>query len=60
MVLRDDAGLELARGLVRYDAADARAICGLKSDAIEAALGFFSGPMVHADDLALASQAATA
>ena len=60
VVLRDDAGLELARGLVRYDAADARAICGLKSAAIEAALGFSSGPMVHADDLALASQAATA
>jgi glutamate 5-kinase len=32
-------GAELARGLARYDSEDARAIRGLKSDAIEAALG---------------------
>jgi glutamate 5-kinase len=46
-----------ARGLVRYEAEDARKICGLKSEAIEAVLGYTSGPLVHADDLALAAQA---
>ncbi|WP_332773192.1 glutamate 5-kinase [Phenylobacterium sp.] len=49
----DEAGLEIGRGLARYDAADAEKICGLKSDAIEAVLGFTSGPLIHADDLAL-------
>ena len=44
---------EIGRGLSRYDAADARKIAGLRSDAIEAALGFTNGPLVHADDLAL-------
>ncbi|HEV2532263.1 glutamate 5-kinase [Phenylobacterium sp.] len=53
VVIRDDAGAEIARGLVRYDAADAARICGLKSDAIEPELGYTAGPMVHADDLAV-------
>lgn len=56
VVVRDEAGRELARGLVRYDAADAARIAGLRSDAIEAALGFTEGPMIHADDLALAAR----
>ena len=59
VVIRDEAGGEIARGLVRYEAEDAERICGLKSGAIEAALGYTSGPMVHADDLALAEQALT-
>jgi glutamate 5-kinase len=46
-------GAEIARGLARYDAADATRIRGLKSDAIEAAIGYSEGPMIHADDLAL-------
>ncbi|MCR5878407.1 glutamate 5-kinase [Phenylobacterium sp. J367] len=54
VVIRDEQGREIARGLVRYEAPDARRICGLKSEAIEAALGYTSGPLVHADDLALA------
>jgi glutamate 5-kinase len=54
VVIRDEAGAEIARGLVRYDAGDAGRICGLKSDAIEPALGYTAGPVVHADDLALA------
>jgi glutamate 5-kinase len=58
VVIRDEAGHEIARGLVRYEAQDAERICGLKSEAIEAALGYTSGPLVHADDLALASHAA--
>lgn len=44
---------EIGRGLARYDAADAVKIAGLRSDAIEAALGFTAGPLIHADDLAL-------
>jgi glutamate 5-kinase len=57
VVVRDEAGQEIARGLVRYEAQDAERICGLKSEAIEAALGYTSGPLVHADDLALAAHA---
>ncbi|MBI5942631.1 MAG: glutamate 5-kinase [Caulobacterales bacterium] len=44
---------EIGRGLSRYDAADAVKIAGLRSGAIEAALGFTAGPLIHADDLAL-------
>ena len=53
VVVRDEAGGEIARGLTRYDAADATRICGLKSAAIEGAIGYTAGPMIHADDLAL-------
>ena len=49
-------GREVGRGLARYDAADAARIAGLRSDAIEPALGYTAGPMVHADDLALSSR----
>ena len=46
-------GTEIARGLARYDAADAAKIKGLKSAQIEAALGYADGAvLVHADDLA--------
>lgn len=54
IAVRTEDGLEIGRGLVRYDAADAERILGLRSDAIEAALGFTAGPMIHADDLAMA------
>jgi glutamate 5-kinase len=54
VIVRDEDGREIGRGLARYEAADALRICGLKSDEIEAALGYTSGPVVHADDLALA------
>ncbi len=57
VVIRDEAGHEIARGLVRYEAPDAEKICGLKSEAIEPALGYTYGPVVHADDLALAAHA---
>ena len=60
VLIRDEAGQEIARGLTRYEAADAARICGLKSDAIEAALGYTSGPLVHADDLAIAAHHAEA
>ena len=54
VVVRDEAGHEIGRGLARYEAEDAAKICGLKSSAIEGAIGYTSGPMIHADDLALA------
>jgi glutamate 5-kinase len=51
--VRSAAGAENARGLARYDAADAARIKGLKSTAIVETLGFDAGPaLVHADDLA--------
>jgi len=53
VIVRDEAGAEIGRGLSRYPHEDAERICGLKSDAIEAVLGYTSGPVVHADDLAL-------
>ena len=54
IVIQTEDGREIARGLSRYDAADAERIKGLKSAAIEAVLGYTEGPtLVHADDLAL-------
>jgi glutamate 5-kinase len=55
VLVLDQAGLEVARGLSRYDAAEADKIKGLKSADIEAVLGYSAGPtLIHADDLALA------
>ena len=54
VVVRDLTGRDIARGLARYDAADAAAILGLRSGDIEAVLGWAAGPLIHADDLALA------
>ena len=54
IVIQGEDGREIARGLSRYDAADADRIKGLKSAAIEAVLGYTEGPtLIHADDLAL-------
>lgn len=58
VIVRDEAGREIARGLVRYEAEDAEKICGLKSELIEGTLGYTSGPVIHADDLALVQPAA--
>ncbi|MBV8593562.1 MAG: glutamate 5-kinase [Caulobacteraceae bacterium] len=55
VTVRDLGGQEVARGLVRYDVSDARAIAGLRSADIEARLGAAAGPLIHADDLALTS-----
>ena len=55
VVVRDEVGREVGRGLSRYDAADAERIKGLKSVSIEGVLGYTEGPtLIHADDLALA------
>ncbi|MDO8408978.1 MAG: glutamate 5-kinase [Phenylobacterium sp.] len=51
--IRLEGGAEIGRGLTRYDAAEAERICGLRSDAIEGVLGYTSGPVIHADDLAV-------
>jgi glutamate 5-kinase len=52
VVLRDAMGTVVGRGLATYAAIDAARIVGLRSDAIEAALGWDGGPVVvHADDL---------
>ncbi|MDP3298681.1 MAG: glutamate 5-kinase [Phenylobacterium sp.] len=51
--VRLEGGSEIGRGLTRYDAAEAERICGLRSDAIEGVLGYTSGPVIHADDLAV-------
>jgi glutamate 5-kinase len=45
-------GKEIARGLVRYDAADAERVKGLRSGEIEPILGWNAGPLIHADDMA--------
>ena len=48
------AGREIARGLVAYDAADARRIAGLKSGEIEKVLGFRGrDELIHRDDMVL-------
>ena len=45
-------GTEVARGLAAYDANEARAIAGQRSDAIEATLGYPGrSAMVHRDDM---------
>jgi glutamate 5-kinase len=47
-------GIEIARGLVAYDAADAHRIAGVKSGDIAQVLGYERGTeMVHRDDLVL-------
>jgi glutamate 5-kinase len=57
VLVLDPAGREVARGLSRYDAAEAEKIMGLNSSAIEGVLGYTEGPtLIHADDLALAGK----
>ena len=52
------SGAEIARGIARYDAADAFKIRGMKSADVVNALGYASGAViVHADDLVLMASA---
>ncbi|MDY6924792.1 MAG: glutamate 5-kinase [Pseudomonadota bacterium] len=56
----NEQGVEIARGLSRYDANDVAKIVGVRSAGLKAALGYAGGPVViHADDLALRETAAT-
>ncbi len=51
--IADEEGRSLGQGLTRYDAADAAKIRGLRSDQIEAVLGYPArGPLIHRDDMA--------
>jgi len=50
----DEKGVEIARGLVRFDANDLSKIIGIRSAGLKAALGYEAGPeVVHTADLAL-------
>ncbi|WP_061936576.1 glutamate 5-kinase [Aureimonas sp. AU22] len=52
ILVLDEAGSEVARGLVSYDASDARLIAGLRSAKIEERLGQgVRAAMIHRDDL---------
>lgn len=52
--VKDQAGVELGRGLIAYPAEEARAIAGRRSDAIADILGYRGrDELIHRDDLAL-------
>lgn len=52
--IHDEKGVEIARGLVRFDANDLSKIIGIRSTGLKAALGYEAGPeVVHTADLAL-------
>jgi len=54
VLVRDEAGSELARGLVNYNSVDVAKILGLSSGQISAAIGFVNeDELVHRDNLAL-------
>lgn len=57
VVVRDEAGREIAYGLVAYGAADAARVRGRRSAAIEPLLGYRGrDEMIHRDDLVLATR----
>ncbi len=54
VIIRDMAGVDIARGLVAYDAADATLVIGRKSDEIGGILGEpFRAEIVHRDDMVM-------
>ena len=54
VVVRDPAGVEIARGLAAYSSTDAERIRGRRSSDLEALLGFRGrDEMIHRDDLVL-------
>jgi glutamate 5-kinase len=54
VIVRDSDGHDVARGLCAYDAAEARRICGRKTDEIAAVLGYRGrDELIHRDDLVL-------
>jgi len=57
VIVRDERGREIARGLVAYGAPDAARIAGRRSAEIEAILGFRGrDEMIHRDDLAIVGE----
>jgi glutamate 5-kinase len=54
VIVRDPDGRDIAKGLIAYDADDARRIRGHKSEEIEALLGYRGrDELIHRDDLVL-------
>lgn len=54
VLIVDELGAEVARGLVNYNAKDARRVIGLPSSQIEKAIGYVNeDELVHRDNLAL-------
>ena len=54
VAVKDMTGKELGRGLIAYNADDARKICRAKSGKIETLLGYRGrDEMIHRDDMAL-------
>jgi glutamate 5-kinase len=54
LIVRDPAGVEIARGLSAYSSADAERLRGCKSNEIETLLGFHGrDEIIHRDDLVL-------
>jgi len=54
IAVRDEAGMELARGLANYSSAEARLLCRKPSSEFERLLGYVAEPeMVHRDNLVL-------
>jgi glutamate 5-kinase len=54
IAIRDDAGMEIARGLANYSSSEARLICRKPSTEIEKLLGYTAEPeMLHRDNLVL-------
>ncbi len=56
VLICDQNGMEIARGLCSYNDANANLIKGLKSSDIQAVLGYDSGmPLIHRDNMVLTS-----
>ncbi|QXZ09911.1 glutamate 5-kinase [Comamonas sp. Y33R10-2] len=52
IAVRDEQGVEIARGLASYAAAEARLLCRKSSSEIESLLGYSAGPeMMHRDNM---------
>ena len=50
----DENGIEVAKGLVNYDALEADQICGKSTDRIESILGYTREPeLIHRDSLVI-------
>ena len=55
IAVRDENGVEIARGLASYASAEARLLCRKSSSEIEALLGYSAGPeMMHRDNMVVA------
>ncbi len=55
IAIRDDAGIEIGRGLANYSSAEARMLCRKPSSDFERLLGYVAEPeMVHRDNMVLA------